>query len=603
MSMRKRLCTCIPIFLIVFSFFFFSMNVPLHVAYAQTLENAVMITILDPNEKEPILKTTAVPYKKGETAFDLLKTLSEQKLIDFKYDIDPNYGASIINFNNVHKDETEYWNFVINGRAANVGISSYSLEHGDHLLFVLTDWTLWPPQEVQTVVSIIGPDKEIIADKEITLVPGSTAYDALKQVAIQQELKLDVSIDSEWLTFIQDIDDLLGEKEYWSFFINDEYMQVGLASYQMKPGDHLKVEAPHTESPSDNKNPSKTPGKKEGIQSPTGDITLESIKKAIENTKKYLIDTNSQDWYGILAFSALGYELPTQIIEESIEKVIESQGDFRTVTELEKHILILTAAGYDASNISGINLINKLTNHGRMENQGNNGPIYALLALDSAHYDVPHHALWNRESLIHNLLDAQLPSGGWSLFGEVASPDITGMALAALAPYKEQEDVASAIIKATNWLTSIQQEDGGFYDEFNGGVASESLSQVILGLTALNIDPAGADFTKREGNLITKILSFQRADGSFKHLESDNSANQFATNQAMLALSSYQKYLEGKDSIFTFSKGKPYVKQEAGKVLPKTAGNNHSYLLAGFFFTLLSLTWLTLSWKRKMTNG
>ena len=96
-----------------------------------------------------------------------------------------------------------------------------------------------------------------------------------------------------------------------------------------------------------------------------------------------------------------------------------------------------------------------------VQKQGINGPIWALIALDSHNY--PTSGDVTREKLIQAILDAQLPGGGWNLSGNDADPDMTAMAIQALAPYyKENDAVKAAVDKALDVLSELQLATGGF---------------------------------------------------------------------------------------------------------------------------------------------
>lgn len=53
------------------------------------------------------------------------------------------------------------------------------------------------------------------------------------------------------------------------------------------------------------------------------------------------------------------------------------------------------AAGEDPTNIEGYNLVQAIYN-GNVTKQGLNGVAYALIALDSANFEVPSSAKWTR---------------------------------------------------------------------------------------------------------------------------------------------------------------------------------------------------------------
>ncbi len=58
-------------------------------------------------------------------------------------------------------------------------------------------------------------------------------------------------------------------------------------------------------------------------------------------------------------------------------------------TENSRAILGLTAAGYNAANMAGVDLTAGLTDMAYLRAQGTNGPIWALIALDCHGYDIP----------------------------------------------------------------------------------------------------------------------------------------------------------------------------------------------------------------------
>ena len=69
-----------------------------------------------------------------------------------------------------------------------------------------------------------------------------------------------------------------------------------------------------------------------------------------------------------------------------------------------------------------------------------------------------------RQKLIDAILAGQLPDGGWTISGQIADADMTGMAIQALAPYyKTQEKVRTGVDRALQVLSKLQQNDGGFY--------------------------------------------------------------------------------------------------------------------------------------------
>ena len=65
-------------------------------------------------------------------------------------------------------------------------------------------------------------------------------------------------------------------------------------------------------------------------------------------------------------------------------------------------------------------------------------------------------------SLTEEILSKQLPDGSFGINGKTGDIDTTAMAIQALAPYYNDEKVKTAIDKSIDFLSSKQQENGGF---------------------------------------------------------------------------------------------------------------------------------------------
>jgi len=577
----------------------------LHKVSADTLTNGVTVSAID-EDGDVVLPMTAVEFEEGDTAFDVLESLRANG-INIEYKEFEGLGKSIIKINNTSEIQGEYfWAFYVNGAFASEGISTYKVKHGDNIFFKLSSISA-PPETVNVKVSIKGREGEnIISDQEVAIVKGGTAFDALIQAIVNydSDLTVDISIHKQYFTMVLDIGKYLKENEFFSTYMNGNFMMEGLIRTKVGNGDYLELNveswSPEPTDPSNGDQPgNETPSQPSDPEQPASPIDQKLLQDSIQKALSRVQSGFNGNFYDVLSLKALGKEIPKDFIDQEIQSVMDNEGNYRNVTDLVKKILNITAAGKDVTDINGINLIDKLTNHERMKNQGNNGLIFALLALDSGQYEADSHALWTRETLKQEILSQQLSGGGWALFGTSPSPDMTGMALAALAPYKDEPTVKSAIDKAVQWLNSMQQSagTGGFYDELNGGDASESVAQVIVGLSAVGIDPASADFTVNDTNLVQHLLSFQTSDGGFKHVKADSDSNSISTTQGLLALAAYQKYLDGNGSIYQFVqqdqpleevKFPPTKQIEDGKLLPNTATNNYEILMYGVILLIVS---------------
>ena len=189
-------------------------------------------------------------------------------------------------------------------------------------------------------------------------------------------------------------------------------------------------------------------------------------------------------------------------------------------TDTSRTILGLTAAGYDATAVAGIDLTAGLSDMSYLRIQGLNGPIWALIALDCGGYAIPQAAegeeQTTREGLVSEILSAQCPDGGWTLLGEASDVDMTAMALTSLSPYLENRDVQAAVERALTCLSRVQQDNGGFMSW--GTVNSESCAQVIVALTSLGIDPAAdSRFIKNGASPLDGLCAFACVGGGFRH--------------------------------------------------------------------------------------
>lgn len=248
------------------------------------------------------------------------------------------------------------------------------------------------------------------------------------------------------------------------------------------------------------------------------------------------------DEWVVLALARGGYQNPSyyaNYIANVTTTIQEKKGILHQLkyTEYSRTILALNAVGADPANIGGYNLYNYLSDLQKVSIQGVNGPIFALIAIDSKAY--PFHVTHNsREQLILAILKNQLTSGSFTLDDKTNNIDVTAMALQSLAPYKERADVKVAIDKALRYLqTNITQI-----------TSSESYAQVIVALTALQID---MEKDSRFKNIVPAFLTFYDATtGGFKHLKTDKQTNAMATEQGAYAYVALQRYRNREPSLY-----------------------------------------------------
>lgn len=225
-------------------------------------------------------------------------------------------------------------------------------------------------------------------------------------------------------------------------------------------------------------------------------------------------------------------------------------------TDNSRVILALTAAGYDVTDVAGHNLLMGLTDMTYIPKQGINGPIWALIAFDSHDYEIPVNPnateQATREKLITYILEKQLADGGWDLANRAADPDMTGMAIQALAPYYQTNDaVKVAVDKALTCLSNKQMANGGFGS--TDGICTESCAQVVVALTALGIDPeTDPRFVKNGMSVVDAMCLFAVEGGGFSHVPAQG-INGMATEQGQYALAAYFRFKNGQTALYEMS--------------------------------------------------
>ena len=219
-------------------------------------------------------------------------------------------------------------------------------------------------------------------------------------------------------------------------------------------------------------------------------------------------------------------------------------------TENSRLIVALSSIGKDATAVGDWNLVTPYNDFDWIKKQGINGPIWALIALDSNGYVTTDSTI--RQQCVDYILEKQLDDGGWALSGTTADPDMTGMALQALRAYKDQSAVSAAAEEAFNRLSSIQNDNGGYASW--GTVNSESCAQVIVACTAWGINPdTDSRFVKNDNSVVDALLDhYLEDDALFEHVANSGS-DLMATEQASYALVAYKRFMNSKTALYDMS--------------------------------------------------
>ena len=322
----------------------------------------------------------------------------------------------------------------------------------------------------------------------------------------------------------------------------------------------------------------------------TADVAAVDYTQALDKTLAYLRKTADDPQFGaewnVMTLARCGYEDEAWYgeyydnIVKYVQSCVEETGSLKLDkkqykgTDNSRVILALTAIGADAADVGGYNLLEPLADMNYVTTQGINGPVFALIAFDTAGYDIPKlpdgsdGVQTTREGLVEYILGRELDGGGWAFSGSNADPDMTGMTIQALAPYyKSNTEVKTVVDRALDVMSGLQKDDGGFASW--GTVNSESCAQVICGLLDIGRD-AGTDeaFVKNGHSVLDALMGFYVASaGGFAHDVKQNGelvVNGMASQQAGYALAAYDRFKKGRNTLYDMSDAKPlYIRSVA----------------------------------------
>ena len=389
------------------------------------------------------------------------------------------------------------WMYTLNGKHSDLGVAQQYLMNGDVIVFHYTD----------DYSRENAFDQQKSADEVITMIAAIGTVSLSKGAAISQARTAYDKLSADEKALVTNYDKLLAAEAAYAKLVAE--MGEKLDEIYKTTGDFIQ-----------------------GLGTPT-------------------VNSTGGEWM-VIGLARSGRTVPAGYYDNVVEYV-KAKADANErlhrakVTDNARVILALTAIGKDVTNVGGHNLLKGLDSMDYIQTQGINGPIWALIALDSHNY--PTSGDVTREKLIETILGAVLEDGGWTLSGTKADPDMTAMAIQALAPYyKTNETVKAAVDKALEALSALQRNDGGFGSW--GTVNSESCAQVIVALTALGIDPtADSRFVKNGLTVLDALASFYVTGGGFRHTAGGD-LDGMATEQGYYALAAYYRFANAQTRLY-----------------------------------------------------
>lgn len=257
------------------------------------------------------------------------------------------------------------------------------------------------------------------------------------------------------------------------------------------------------------------------------------------------------DWT-VFATARSGCDSYAEDYKNYIGNAVSQNFDSLYLSDYSRLALAVMSVGLNPQNIGGKNLLDAIAQTDYSKEAYTGGLFYALIALNAADYDTQ-----AQQKILAVILESQRADGGFNSYVKIdpdaywtvsGDPDSTGMALQALAVYKEDAKVSAAIEKAVIFVKNSQLNNGGFGAY---GVSAESTSQILMGLCAVGIDPLGKDFTKGENNMLTSLSSFINEDGGARCW--DGSSNIMTGYQLLMAVEAYERFTENEEGIYELS--------------------------------------------------
>ncbi len=292
------------------------------------------------------------------------------------------------------------------------------------------------------------------------------------------------------------------------------------------------------------------------------------------------LGTNFGEW-SVLSLGRGEYDVSDTYYSDYVARLAQTMIDKKGVlhrikkTENSRVILALSSLGIEPFDIGGYDVTADLADFSDVCKQGINGPVFALIAMDTNNYKFPANddaADQNtRTKMLEYLFTKEISGGGFALTGTTPDPDMTAMTLEALTTYVNGNDLLkeefgsdeagyNAIITKVNevvdrgltTLSNLQQEDGDFASW--GTINAESTAQTIVALVGLGIDPMTdvRFITDTNKTLLDGLLKYSADEGGFKHTV-DGSVDAMATDQATYALVAYKRYVNGQNRLYDMS--------------------------------------------------
>ncbi len=355
--------------------------------------------------------------------------------------------------------------------------------------------------------------------------------------------------------------------QYWALYQNDSFASVGLTQMTVAAGDTIMFELhdfsdnylgtrftltanPTASTPNTDTSAEATGASNLTLHDPFDVPLAFSYLSGNQRADGSFDSSLTSDWAAI-AFSSGG----AGDAQRKMQALFASfTPELSSVTDYERHAMALEALGIDPYAAGGVDYIAPILQAFDGTQVGIpslvNDDIFALFPLLHAGYAVDDEIIGKTASFI---LSNQESDGSWE-----ESVDLTAAAIQALTEVRSLSGVDAALQKASGYLRTEQNEDGGWGNSF-------TTSWVLQAVQALGDSPY--DWTRAVYHAPQYYLAtFQERDGGVESTASDTATRVWATAYAIPAI-------EGKawnDVLKFFPKPTPVASTSTVAILPAT---------------------------------
>lgn len=424
-----------------------------------------------------------------------------------------------------------------------------------------------------------GEKKVSIGKTPVQLEEGATADMAIRQVLDGSEYKENYVIeDTGYGPYLESIYGMGTEVvdaenwiyNYWSFYVNGNYSNVGMGSCILKDGDQISLIYSYDDTSTEaavfcddeTLNPQQASIETaEAAMRMAKDIVAKDVFAAYFSDGHIPGLGNADELYVVFSLARAGFKAPEfygkvqakltkQLTELATKGTTYDAAIKADVTEetfrakkaeeqyLSKIVLAMTALGMDAETTGGYNVIEKMAKKETLESSSPySRETMMLLALDAGNYALPKGELYcTRGELVKNILEDTDNQIGISV--RYGSVDNAVMAIQPMAPYTESQSVEKVCQKVVSFAGKMQDAKGYVGDSYCAN-NPWSLAQTMTMLGEMGIHPMveteGVDFVKNGNTLADAALEFV----DFKEEKTAEMVMSFQPEQFLRGLTSF----------------------------------------------------------------